>query len=297
MASVSSKKKRKDVVIEDQSEDESLSSEEEDESDSDVDPQLEIQVEFEARNPEVADSNGIKQLLQQLLLKSHTNLSEITELILKQSKVGSVLKCIAEEMEDDDDDDDDANETYGISTVLNLNHHKAVPSIQEFVKIITAKCQNEKFLNILKDKHRNIGWLISERFINIPAHIAPPLYASLRSEINKACAKGKPFQFDYLLYMCKSYKIDNSNRKKKKKKKNDETQVDPEEIMFINAEDEILYRKAMVTFEYDVSDEGDILVAGKWREDDNQMTPYRTVMLIPWNQMEKITTEMEEFAA
>lgn len=49
-------------------------------------------------------------------------------------------------------------------------------------------------------------------------------------------------------------------------------------------------------FDYDVTEESDVLVAGKWREDDSQMRSYRTVMLIPWKDMEKITTEMEQFA-
>jgi hypothetical protein len=51
------------------------------------------------------------------------------------------------------------------------------------------------------------------------------------------------------------------------------------------------------TFDYDVTEESDVLVTGKWREDDTQMRSYRTVMLIPWKDMEKITAEMEQFAA
>ena len=58
----------------------------------------------------------------------------------------------------------------------------------------------------------------------------------------------------------------------------------------------MLAQKATIKFDYDVSDKGDILVDGKWGENDNQMTPYRTVMLIPWDQMENITNEMSQFA-
>ena len=39
-----------------------------------------------------------------------------------------------------------------------------------------------------------------------------------------------------------------------------------------------------------------MLVSGKWRESDDQLRPYRTVMLIPWEEMETICTEMEQFA-
>lgn len=52
----------------------------------------EIQVDFEGRNPIDSDFHGIKQLLQQLFLKAHINLSELTDLIISQNYVGSVIK-------------------------------------------------------------------------------------------------------------------------------------------------------------------------------------------------------------
>lgn len=40
-----------------------------------------IQIEFEGRNPDVSDFHGIRQLLQQLFLKSDINLSEMADII------------------------------------------------------------------------------------------------------------------------------------------------------------------------------------------------------------------------
>jgi hypothetical protein len=51
-----------------------------------------IQVDFEGRSPVDVDFHGIKQLLQQLFLKAHVNLSELAELIIRQNYVGSVVK-------------------------------------------------------------------------------------------------------------------------------------------------------------------------------------------------------------
>jgi hypothetical protein len=51
-----------------------------------------IQVDFEGRSPVDADFHGIKQLLQQLFLKAHINLSELADLIIGQNYVGSVVK-------------------------------------------------------------------------------------------------------------------------------------------------------------------------------------------------------------
>ena len=50
--------------------------------------------------------------------------------------------------------------------------------------------------------------------------------------------KGKPFGFDYILYVCKSYKMDMSTAKKRKKKNTPEDANG--DLMFINAEDELL---------------------------------------------------------
>lgn len=40
-----------------------------------------IQVDFEGRNPMASDFHGIRQLLQQLFLKSDINLSELTDIV------------------------------------------------------------------------------------------------------------------------------------------------------------------------------------------------------------------------
>ena len=59
--------------------------------------QEEIQVEFEGRNPVDSDFHGIKQLLHQLFLKAHINVSDLTDLIISQNYVGSVVKVSDEE--------------------------------------------------------------------------------------------------------------------------------------------------------------------------------------------------------
>lgn len=54
----------------------------------------EIQATFEGRNPEGQDFHGIKQLLSQLFLKAHINLGQMTDMLIGQSGVGSVLKQV-----------------------------------------------------------------------------------------------------------------------------------------------------------------------------------------------------------
>lgn len=86
----------------------------------------EIQADFEGRNPETQDFHGIRQLLKQLFLKAHIDLSQLTDMLIAQVGVGSVLKQSYDEDEDEDEDDamDDAHDVFGITSVVNLTSHK-----------------------------------------------------------------------------------------------------------------------------------------------------------------------------
>lgn len=87
---------------------------------------MEIQVDFEGRSAIDPDYHGIKTLLQQLFLKAHIDLGGLTELIISQNYVGSVVKqseplCEEETDIDDDTDSNDGNDVFGITTVINLS--------------------------------------------------------------------------------------------------------------------------------------------------------------------------------
>lgn len=77
-------------------------------------------MDFEGRNPQDSDYHGIKILLQQLFLKAHIDLGGLTDLIISQNYVGSVVKQ-STDMEEFDDDDDDVNDVFGITTVINIS--------------------------------------------------------------------------------------------------------------------------------------------------------------------------------
>ncbi len=86
-------------------EDSSDSSVDEEENDSQDDEEMgedeelgendrEIQVEFAGQSPAPEDFHGIKALMYQLFLKAHINLSGLTELIIEQSYIGSILQVV-----------------------------------------------------------------------------------------------------------------------------------------------------------------------------------------------------------
>lgn len=84
-----------------------------------------IEAMFEGRNPEGQDFHGIKQLLQQLFLKAHIDLSQLSDMLINQTGVGSVLK---QGFSDSDDEDDtemtDQSDVFGITSVINLGAQK-----------------------------------------------------------------------------------------------------------------------------------------------------------------------------
>ena len=120
-----------------------------------------IQIDFEGRNPIDSDFHGIKQLLSQLFLKAHINLTELTNLIINQNFIGSVIKQSDRDDEESDDDDDetDANQVFGITTVINLTEkqvscchidfHFFFPPSLKLLKLFNLKRVYELILNVI----------------------------------------------------------------------------------------------------------------------------------------------------
>lgn len=82
---------------------------------------------FEGRNPEGQDFHGIKQLLLQLFLKAHIDLSQVSDMLINQKGVGSVLKQGLLDSDDEEDEDmTNQSDVFGITSVINLSAHKVI---------------------------------------------------------------------------------------------------------------------------------------------------------------------------
>lgn len=208
-----------------------------------------VNVDFEWFDPQPAvDFHGIKTLLRQLLdVDSQLfDLSELTDLILSQPMLGSTVKV-------------DGNETdpYAFLTVLNLETHKDKKVIQELTKYLYTKAPS--LLSALP-KDSQIGLILTERFINMPHEIVPPMYTMLLEEISWANQESEPYNFTHYLFLSKRYSevaselpSNDAPRAKKSKK------VASEETYYFHPEDEVLERHAVgvTDFEYDTPvDEG-----------------------------------------
>lgn len=277
----------------DENSEEEEESGQEDSEDSEEEINEEVLVDFEAFNISQNDFNGIKKLLQQLFLKAHVNTSEMTDLIIQQNHVGSVVKQ-AEVPEDSDDNDPD--EVFGFISMLNLTERKDVQCVEEVTELILDQCEKncshsvtEQLEKILNDTSKPVGFLLSERFINVPPQIALPLHRQLQEEIAEAQRTNKPSgRCHYCLMISKTCKEATKSIPAR-------GGAPKEEFMFVNAEEEFFYEQATLKFHYSVQDEADSCLSGRWSFDDVPMKPYRTVMLVPNDKMPVIMDKLKEY--
>uniref|UniRef100_A0A2K5WPU3 BRCA2 and CDKN1A interacting protein n=1 Tax=Macaca fascicularis TaxID=9541 RepID=A0A2K5WPU3_MACFA len=171
--------------VEDEDENNDDSDEEEDEEDDVTDEK--VNIEFEAYSLSDNDYDGIKKLLQQLFLKDPVNTAELTDLLIQQNHIVSVIKQM--DVSEDSEYDVDEDEVFGFISLLNLTERKGTQCAEQIQELILSFCEKnreksmveqlDKFLN---DTTKPVGLLLSERFINIPPQIALPMYQQLQRQ-------------------------------------------------------------------------------------------------------------------
>jgi len=92
-----------------------------------------------------------------------------------------------------------------------------------------------------------MGLILTERLINIPTEVVPPMYTMLLEEIAWALEDKEPYDFSHYLILSKTYeevesKLDmEESRPQKKKKKS----ADTSEVFYFHPEDETFQRHAL----------------------------------------------------
>ncbi|KAL7774444.1 hypothetical protein CFE70_005356 [Pyrenophora teres f. teres 0-1] len=194
-----------------------------DDSGSDEDMDM-VNVDFEWFDPQPAvDFHGLKNLLRQLL--------DVDSQLFNLSELADIIlsqPLLGSTVKVDGNETD----PYAFLTVLNLETHK-------------------------------IGLILTERFINMPHEIVPPMYTMLLEEIQWAVEEKEPYTFTHYLVLSKCYSEiqsqlpshDAAQPSKKRSKKAE----GGEETFYFHPEDEVLHKHAVgyTSFEYDTPvDEG-----------------------------------------
>ncbi|XP_065882962.1 protein BCCIP homolog [Dysidea avara] len=285
------KKPRKDTEdkspsISNSSGSDDLSYDTDNESSSSVESGLEIPVDFQGHSITLSDYYGIKQLIQSLLPNSQINMSELTELVVSQKEVGSVVKfCAAQGMDSEGSDIEEVDDVLALATVINLTLHKEKESVKQLKSFILEKAKMgtdcfSKLSAVFSSTSQPVGLLICERFLNIPVHLAVPLLQAVNTEVTEACKKGNAFKFKYYLVLARTH-IQASSMKRKRKGKGKGIK-DKSTLGFDFTETEYMYKESVLNFTYPVEEDSGV-----------SNDAYRTVILLPVEKLDLILTTIQ----
>ncbi|KAL5343155.1 protein bcp1 [Aspergillus crustosus] len=224
-----------------------------DSSDEDIDM---VNVDFEWFDPQEIDFHGLKHLLRQLfeIDAQDFDLSAVADLILAQPLLGSTVKVDGKE-----------SDPYAFLTVLNLQTHSDKPAIKDLTTYLKRKASAEPSLDTLAQLLSQtptppIGLILTERLINMPSEVVPPMYTMLQEEIAWAIDEKEPYNFSHYLIVSKTYeeiesKLDAEESRPQKKKK--KAAGERRERFFFHPEDEVLERHALCAGKYEYSHKHD----------------------------------------
>ena len=210
------------------------------------DEEKELQVSFGIFDPRAQDESTIKAILNQGTPKYAAELWRVVpglaHLTTIQSAVGSTIRVTDGEEKDQD--------VYGFATAISMAAHKDADFVKAAKALVLEKCpaaEKEDAERILSGGSFNVGWIVSERIVNIPHELARPLHRMLLDDVDWArknpeeCGHDEEtFDFQYALLLCPSVQVSDDAGKGKKKKI----------AAFLRPEEEELVSLAEVTFSF-----------------------------------------------
>jgi protein BCP1 len=232
-----------------------------------------VNVDFEWFNfNEKIDFHGTKTLIRQLFDVDSTlfDISALADLILSQSTIGSTVKTDGEE-----------SDPFAFVTALNVQEHREKKPVAQLIEYLSTKAKtNESLAPIpqLLASGQHVGLVLSERLINMPSDIAPPLYTMLIDEIEAAVEDKEPYEFTHYLIVSKTYhEIESTldvEERKKKKGKQDAT------LYYFHPEDEVLQRHAIAHGSYPFTKTDDAVADSKRAFQEMGVKPMGSMILI-----------------
>ncbi|KAL1839781.1 hypothetical protein VTJ49DRAFT_1155 [Mycothermus thermophilus] len=267
-------------------------SDDDDDDSSDEDMDI-VNVDFELFNydPQI-DFHGVKTLLRQLFDADAQllDLSALSDLIVEQNTIGSTCKV-----------DDKANDAYAFLTVLNLTEHAPKkPAVAKLAAYLAERAQGDEGLaasgvpELLSNPgKKQVGLVLAERLLNMPAEVIPPMWSCLIDEIEAAVEDGEPYQFTHYLVVSRGYHevestLDQSERKQKKAR-------EEAELQYFHPEDEELRRHAASSGAYPFAREGEVVADSRRAFQELGVKPCGLMMLIEAGKFQRAVQAMAEY--
>ncbi|KAK1305506.1 hypothetical protein QJS10_CPA10g01360 [Acorus calamus] len=214
-----------------------------------------VQADFEFFDPKPSDFHGVKILLRTYLDDTEWDLSGFVDLILGQKTVGTVVKIGGGDGSDDDGDNEDDDGLFSVVTALNFSRYKeqrCIKDVKEFLlKVCHDKDLKSQLKSLLEEQVSDVGLLVSQRVVNLPPQLLPPLYDALFDEVSWA-TEDEPtqelrdsFRFKFYLIVTTIYMNKHAGRQKGALKGNAD-----EPIIYNKEEDEIFHKLCLWSFTF-----------------------------------------------
>ncbi|KAI0431620.1 putative actin cytoskeleton organization and vesicular protein [Xylaria sp. FL1042] len=242
-------------------------------SDSSDDEDFDIvNVDFEWFNfNEKIDFHGTKSLIRQLFDVDANlfDVSALADLVLSQPTIGSTVKTDGEE-----------SDPFAFITALNVQEHRQKKPVAQLIEYLSAKARATESLAPIPDllaSGQHVGLVFSERLINMPSDVVPPLYSMLVEEIEAAVEDKEPYEFTHYLIVSKTYNEIESNlaEERKKKKGRQDTAT-----FYFHPEDEALQRHATAYGSYPFTKTDDAVADSKRAFQEMGIMPMGSMILI-----------------
>jgi len=124
---------------------------------------------------------------------------EMAELIIAQPLVGTTVKT-----------DGIESDPYAYLTVLNLEGHKGNVAIKKLTQYILKKAAASLSLQSMLQTlfmTQHVALVFSERLINMPVQVVPPMYRMLSNEMQWAIEENEPYIFSHYIFISRTYRL------------------------------------------------------------------------------------------
>ncbi|KAL2754388.1 hypothetical protein ACRALDRAFT_2066105, partial [Sodiomyces alcalophilus JCM 7366] len=214
-----------------------------------------VNVDFEWFNFDAdIDFHGVKSLLRQLLDVDATqfDISALADLILSQNTIGSTVKVDGKE-----------TDAYAFLTALNLREHGQKPAIANLTRYLVEKARtNDALAPVVpplldgSNSGAQVGLVLSERLINMPTEIAPPMFRMLTGEIEDAVEDKEPYEFSHYLILSRIYReVEPEAELRTEERRGKKQKPDASAMWHFHPEDEVLAKHAVAHGAYSYSNE------------------------------------------
>ncbi|KAI8636527.1 p21-C-terminal region-binding protein-domain-containing protein [Parasitella parasitica] len=262
--------------------------------DSDDGLQEIVDVDFDFYNPDDIDYHALKKLLTQLFSSDAEllNLGDFADIMIEENQVGTTVKV-----------DDQKSDPYAILSIINLTHQKEREGVKQLCTYLSNKCprKNEALLKAVKEilslasADMHVGWVVSERFINMPVEIMAPMYTMLQEELKNAVKEQEAYVFEWYMFISKTYKevastIDEDGEEPQPKKSK---QADSSETFYFQSEDEIIAKYAEYQYDFRFTNNEKEQAADSRRVfSDFGIAPARKLLLVHKSKFDDMVNEI-----